>query len=49
NILEPRNPSDEEPDSDHDLDIDLAEFFYTAPVQPSVAPPSPPPIYQPLV
>ncbi|CAG8822810.1 3440_t:CDS:1, partial [Cetraspora pellucida] len=42
NILEPRNSSDEEPDLDHELNIDLADLVYTAP------PPSPP-VYQPLV
>ncbi|CAG8835137.1 16500_t:CDS:1, partial [Cetraspora pellucida] len=45
NILEPRNSSDKELDSNHKLDIDLDNFFYTAPVQPPVASPSPPSIY----
>ncbi|CAG8823436.1 13044_t:CDS:1, partial [Cetraspora pellucida] len=31
NILEPRNSSDEEPDSDHELNINLADLVYTAP------------------
>ncbi|CAG8820759.1 21772_t:CDS:1, partial [Cetraspora pellucida] len=42
NILESRNSSNKEPDSDHELNIDLADLVYTAP-------PSLPPIYQPLV
>ncbi|CAG8837800.1 19216_t:CDS:1, partial [Cetraspora pellucida] len=42
NILELRNSSDEEPDSDHELNIDLADLVYTVP-------PSPPSVYQPLV
>ncbi|CAG8825871.1 5315_t:CDS:1, partial [Cetraspora pellucida] len=36
------NSSNEEPDSDHELNIDLADLVYTAP-------PSPPPVYQTLV
>ncbi|CAG8838987.1 24128_t:CDS:1, partial [Cetraspora pellucida] len=36
NILEPRNSSNEGPDSDYELNIDLADLVYTAP-------PSPPP------
>ncbi|CAG8835075.1 10723_t:CDS:1, partial [Cetraspora pellucida] len=42
NILESRNSSDKEPDSDHELNIDLTNLVYTAP-------PSPPPVYQLLV
>ncbi|CAG8832778.1 1697_t:CDS:1, partial [Cetraspora pellucida] len=36
------NSSDEKPDSNHELNIDLADLVYTAP-------PSPPPVYQSLV
>ncbi|CAG8837514.1 1917_t:CDS:1, partial [Cetraspora pellucida] len=35
NILEPRNFSDEELDSDHELNIDLADLVYTVPSSPS--------------
>ncbi|CAG8823022.1 23175_t:CDS:1, partial [Cetraspora pellucida] len=31
NILESRNSSDEESDPNHELNIDLDNFFYTAP------------------
>ncbi|CAG8840610.1 9760_t:CDS:1, partial [Cetraspora pellucida] len=37
-ILESRNSSDKEPDSDHELNIDLTDLVYTVP-------PSPPPVY----
>ncbi|CAG8839874.1 24021_t:CDS:1, partial [Cetraspora pellucida] len=43
------NSSDEELNLNYELNIDLDNFFYTVPVQPSVAPPFLPPIYQPLV
>ncbi|CAG8826452.1 15928_t:CDS:1, partial [Cetraspora pellucida] len=42
NILEPRNSSNKKPDSDHELNIDLANLVYTAS-------PPPPSVYQPLV
>ncbi|CAG8813252.1 15679_t:CDS:1, partial [Cetraspora pellucida] len=38
NILESRNSSDEEPDSDHELNINLADLVNTAPS-------FPPPVY----